>query len=99
MDQCSHACSNVSPNVFYKATHSNLPHSFLNLCDPANFDESISPSLLRRQALPDLLLGQHVQVCLELFSKLLVHSVLVEQVAPEAGQARNQRHDWFSSGG
>jgi hypothetical protein len=70
----------------------------LNLLDTANFDESVTTRLLRSESLPDVLLGHHVQVRLDLFSKLLVHAVLVEQVAPEAVQARNQRHDCFSSG-
>jgi hypothetical protein len=98
MDQRPHAAADVSPRGFYELTHSDLPYSFLNLLDTANLDESVTPSLFRRESLPDVRLGQHVQVSLNLFSELLVHAVLVEQVAPEAGQARNQRHDCFSSG-
>ncbi len=96
MDQRPHAESNVSPRCFYELTHSDFPHSFLDLLDAANLDESVTPSLLRCVSFPDIRLGQHVQVRLDLFTELLVHSILVEQVAPEAGQARNQRHDCFS---
>src|SRR6185503_4522649 len=99
MDQCPQTGSDVSPDGFYKATHSNLPHSFFNLLDPAKLDESVTPSLLRRQALSEFRFRQHVQVCLDFFTELLVHSLLVEEVAPETGQARNQRHDCVSSGG
>src|SRR5688572_19772178 len=97
MDQRPRASANVSPRGFYELTHSDLPYFFLNLRDTAKLDKSITPGLLRRESLPDFRLGQHVQVCLDLFSELLVHAVFVEEVAPEAGQARNQRHDCFSS--
>src|SRR5690242_8597166 len=99
MDQCPHARSNVSPHGFYKAAHSNFPHSFFNLLNPAQLEESVTSSLLRRQALPEFRFRQQVEVCLDFFTELLVHSVLVEQVAPEGGQARNQQHDCISSCG
>src|SRR5215813_15403823 len=99
MDQCPQAAANVSPHGFYKLTHSDLPHSFFNLLNPAKLEESVTPSLSRRQALLEVRFRQHVQVCLDFFTELLVHSLLVEQVAPEAGQARNQRHDCGSSCG
>src|SRR5688572_31642583 len=81
MDQCPHARSNVSPHGFYKAAHSNLPHSFFNLLDPAKLEEGVTPRLLRRQALPEVRFRQHIQVCLDFFTELLVHPVLVDQVA------------------
>src|SRR5215813_1381123 len=99
MDQCPYAHANVSPDGFYKVAHSDVPNFFFNLLNPAKFDESATPSFFRRQALPEVRFRQHVQVCLDFFTELPVHDILVEQVAPEAGQTRNQRHDCSSSGG
>src|SRR5689334_2504579 len=99
MDQCPRAGSNVSPDGFHELTHPNLPHSFFNLIDTAKIEERATPSLSRRQTLPEFCFRQDVQVCLNLFAALLVHSVLVDQIAPETVQTRNQRHDGVSSGG
>src|SRR5262245_32667673 len=98
MDQRSHTKSNVSPRGFNELAHPYLPYFFVNLVDAPKLNESITSSFSRGESLLDFRLRQHVQVRLELFGELLVHTVLVEQVAPEAGQARNQRHDCFSSG-
>src|SRR5215216_5733218 len=98
MDQRPHADADVSPSGFYELTHSDLPHFLLNLVNAPKLDQSVTPSLSRREPLPDFRLRRQVHVCLDLFSELLFHTVLVEQVAPEAGQAGNQRHDCFSSG-
>src|SRR5215470_9584854 len=93
MDQSSHTKSNVAPRGFYELAHSNLPYSFVNLLDSPNLHESITSSFSRAESLADLRLRQQVQIRLNLFSELLVHTLLVEQVTAEAGQARNQRHD------
>src|SRR6185503_11327954 len=98
MDQCSHTKSNISPRGFYELTHSDLPYFFVNLLDALKLKKSITASFSRGEPLADFRLRQQVQIGLNLFSKLLVHTILVEQVAAEAGQARNQRHDCFSSG-
>src|SRR4030095_1397539 len=98
MDERSHTKSNVSPRGFYKLTHSDLPYFFVNLVDAPKLNESITSSFSRCQSLPDFRLRQDVQVRLDLFSELPVHTVLVEQVAAETGQTRNQPHNCFSSG-
>src|SRR5687768_6905929 len=98
MNQGPHAKSNVSPRGFYELTHSDLPYSFVNLIDAAKLNESSTSSFSRGESLADFRLRQHVQIRLKFFTEVLVHTVLVEQVAPETRQARNERHDCFSSG-
>src|SRR5678815_3341577 len=97
MDQGSDTKSNVAPRGFYYMTHSDLPYFFVNLFDSPKLNQSVTASFSRCKSLPDFRLRQHIQIRPELFSELLFHTVLVQQVAPEADQARNQRHDSFSS--
>ena len=48
-----------------------------------------TPSLSSRQPLPEFRFRQHIQVCLDFFTELLVHPVLVEEVAAKAALPGN----------
>src|SRR5437868_11299487 len=77
-------------------SHSNLPDTFFDLIHSAQFQEGRPPRLFGLETRRELGLDQHPEIGLQLLVEVAVNLLPPEQVAPEALQAWDERHRYYS---